>query len=58
MDGNLIKWQKWHIRISFNYREGLVSERQQRGCHAARARRSAWMQAGRTDQLIEQRMRC
>ena len=24
VDGNLIKWQKWHIRHSFNYREGLV----------------------------------
>lgn len=24
IQGNLIKWQKWHIRISFNYREGLV----------------------------------
>lgn len=24
IEGNLIKWQKWHIRISFNYREGLV----------------------------------
>lgn len=24
VQGNLIKWQKWHIRISFNSREGLV----------------------------------
>ncbi|KAL3159938.1 hypothetical protein ABBQ38_010331 [Trebouxia sp. C0009 RCD-2024] len=24
VEGNLIKWQKWHIRTSFNYREGLV----------------------------------
>ena len=24
VEGNLIKWQKWHIRISFNSREGLV----------------------------------
>ena len=24
MEGNLIKWQKWNIRHSFNYREGLV----------------------------------
>ena len=24
VEGNLIKWQKWHIRHSFNYREGLV----------------------------------
>ena len=23
-DGNLIKWEKWHIRIGFNYREGLT----------------------------------
>ena len=22
--GNAIDWQKWHIRIGFNYREGLV----------------------------------
>ena len=22
--GNLIKWEKWHIRIGFNYREGLT----------------------------------
>lgn len=24
MEGNLIKWQRWQIRISFNWREGLV----------------------------------
>ncbi|BDA50132.1 Primary amine oxidase [Coccomyxa sp. Obi] len=24
VEGNLIKWEKWHIRTSFNYREGLV----------------------------------
>jgi Cu2+-containing amine oxidase len=24
IEGNLIKWEKWHIRTSFNYREGLV----------------------------------
>ena len=24
VEGNLIKWQKWQIRTSFNYREGLV----------------------------------
>jgi primary-amine oxidase len=24
LEGNLIKWEKWHIRTSFNYREGLV----------------------------------
>ena len=24
VEGNLIKWQKWHIRVSFNAREGLV----------------------------------
>ena len=24
VEGNMIKWQKWHIRTSFNYREGLV----------------------------------
>lgn len=24
MDGNLIKWQKWQVRVSFNWREGLV----------------------------------
>ena len=22
--GNAIEWEKWHLRISFNYREGLV----------------------------------
>ena len=22
--GNAIEWQKWHIRVSFNWREGLV----------------------------------
>ncbi len=24
MEGNLIKWQNWHIRIGFTWREGLV----------------------------------
>jgi primary-amine oxidase len=24
VEGNLIKWQKWQVRISFNWREGLV----------------------------------
>lgn len=24
VEGNLIKWERWHIRTSFNYREGLV----------------------------------
>ena len=24
VEGNLIKWQKWHIRIGFTWREGLV----------------------------------
>ena len=24
VEGNLIKWQKWQIRTSFNYREGVV----------------------------------
>ncbi|KAI3429769.1 hypothetical protein D9Q98_010082 [Chlorella vulgaris] len=24
IEGNLIKWQRWQIRMSFNYREGLV----------------------------------
>ena len=24
VEGNSIKWQNWHIRHSFNYREGLV----------------------------------
>ena len=24
MEGGLIQWQKWNIRTSFNYREGLV----------------------------------
>lgn len=24
VDGSLITWEKWHIRTSFNYREGLV----------------------------------
>ena len=24
MEGNLVKWQKWHIRIGFTWREGLV----------------------------------
>ena len=24
VEGNLIKWQNWNIRHSFNYREGLV----------------------------------
>lgn len=22
--GNLVEWQKWSIRVGFNYREGLV----------------------------------
>ena len=24
LDGNLLEWQKWSLRIGFNYREGLV----------------------------------
>ena len=24
VDGNMVTWEKWHIRTSFNYREGLV----------------------------------
>lgn len=24
VEGNLVKWQKWHLRIGFNSREGLV----------------------------------
>jgi primary-amine oxidase len=24
VQGNLVRWQKWHIRIGFNGREGLV----------------------------------
>jgi primary-amine oxidase len=24
VEGNAISWQKWHMRISFNWREGLV----------------------------------
>ena len=24
MEGNLVKWQKWHIRLGWNYREGVV----------------------------------
>lgn len=24
LEGNLVKWQKWHIRLGFNYREGVV----------------------------------
>lgn len=24
VEGNLVKWQKWQIRVSFNWREGLV----------------------------------
>lgn len=24
VDGNMISWQKWSMRVSFNYREGLV----------------------------------
>ena len=24
VEGNLVKWEGWHIRTSFNYREGLV----------------------------------
>ena len=24
LDGNLLQWQKWSLRIGFNYREGLV----------------------------------
>jgi len=24
LDGNLLKWQKWSMRLGFNYREGLV----------------------------------
>ena len=24
VNGNEVAWQKWHFRVSFNYREGLV----------------------------------
>ena len=24
MDGNLVRWQKWSVRVGFNYREGLI----------------------------------
>ena len=24
VDGNMVSWQKWSMRVSFNYREGLV----------------------------------
>jgi primary-amine oxidase len=24
MEGNLVRWQKWSVRVGFNYREGLV----------------------------------
>jgi primary-amine oxidase len=24
LDGNLLRWQKWSLRVGFNYREGLV----------------------------------
>ena len=24
VEGNLVKWQKWEMRVGFNYREGLV----------------------------------
>ena len=24
LDGNLLRWQKWSVRVGFNYREGLV----------------------------------
>ena len=38
MEGNLIKWQKWHIRLGWNYREGVVLHNV--GCAAALA---AWL---------------
>jgi Cu2+-containing amine oxidase len=24
LEGNLVKWERWNLRVSFNYREGLV----------------------------------
>ncbi len=24
IEGNLVRWQKWHMRVGFNAREGLV----------------------------------
>ena len=24
VDGNLVRWQKWSVRVGFNYREGLT----------------------------------
>jgi primary-amine oxidase len=24
VDGNLVRWQKWSVRVGFNYREGLI----------------------------------
>ena len=26
LEGNLVKWERWNLRVSFNYREGLVRQ--------------------------------
>jgi primary-amine oxidase len=48
LDGNVLTWQKWRVRLGFNYREGLVLHqvRQQPGCD----RKLAIMNEPRTGQ--------
>ena len=26
LEGNLVRWERWNLRVSFNYREGLVRQ--------------------------------
>lgn len=33
-EGNLLKWEKWHIRVGFNYREGLTLHDVRYGGHS------------------------
>lgn len=49
VEGQLIKWQRWHIRFTFNYREGLVGGKARRSglqrLQAARCHPSPAIQA-------------
>ena len=47
VEGNLVKWQKWSLRVDFNYREGLVLHQARRAASRAAAEAAAvWGGAG------------
>ena len=45
LDGNLLRWQKWSLRLGFNHREGLV-------LHTRRLRGRRARAAGRAPALV------